>query len=147
MNITRFEPWSLISQLHRDLDQIATRRLSATPDVDSPVADWMPAVDVIEQKDRFVLRADLPGVKPEDIEVRMEKGVLSLSGERHAESEQDLDGMRRIERFSGRFYRRFALPDTADADNISARSANGILEVTIPKVPEVQTRRITVEAA
>ncbi|MDH4106861.1 MAG: Hsp20/alpha crystallin family protein [Gammaproteobacteria bacterium] len=147
MNITRFEPWGLINQLHRDLDQIATRRLNLGGETDSPVADWIPAVDVIEQKDRFVLRADLPGVRPEDIDVRMEKGILSLAGERYGETDLEVDGMRRIERFSGRFYRRFALPDTADADNISARSTNGILEVTIPKLAEVQTRRITVEAA
>ena len=145
MQLNRIEPWAFLNLMNRDLERMLGRNYA---DEDSAIiADWVPAADVLEFDDRFVLRADLPGVKPEDIEVRMEKGVLSLSGERHAESEQDIDGMRRIERFSGRFYRRFALPDTADADNISARSANGILEVTIPKVPQVQTRRITVEAA
>lgn len=147
MNMTRFEPWNLISQLHRDLDQIASRRYVPGSETDSPVADWIPAVDVIEQKDCFVLRADLPGVRPEDIDVRMEKGVLSLSGERRAESDQEVDGMRRIERYTGSFYRRFVLPDSADAEHISARSTNGILEVTIPKLPNVQARKITVEAA
>ena len=78
----------------------ASRRYVPGGETDSPVADWIPAVDVIEQKDCFVLRADLPGVRPEDIDVRMEKGVLSLSGERRAESDQEVDGMRRIERYS-----------------------------------------------
>ena len=77
----------------------------------------------------------------------MEDGVLTISGERHTEKHEEAEGMKRFERVSGRFYRRFTLPETADADGIAARSANGILEVTIPKQPEVQPRRITVEAA
>jgi HSP20 family protein len=149
MNVTRFEPWNLINFLHQDLDQIAGRRfgVSSTDDNGSSVADWVPAVDIVEEKDRFVLRADVPGVKPEDINVNMENGVLSVSGERHLESTEEAQGMRRVERVSGRFYRRFNLPDTADAEEISAKSANGILEVVIPKQPEVQARRITVKTA
>ncbi len=149
MNVTRFEPWNLINFLHQDLDQIAGRRfgVSSTDDNGSSVADWVPAVDIVEEKDRFVLRADVPGVKPEDINVNMENGVLSVSGERHQESTEEAQGMRRVERVSGRFYRRFILPDTANAEEISAKSANGILEVVIPKQPEVQARRITVKTA
>jgi HSP20 family protein len=109
-------------------------------------SDWTPAVDIVEEKDRYVLRADVPGVKPEDIAVNMENGVLSVSGERFDESTEEAQGMRRVERVSGKFYRRFNLPDTADAEEISARSANGILEVVIPKQPEVKARRITVES-
>lgn len=149
MNVTRFEPWTLINLLHRDLDRIAGRRFGAG-DIDhgdSPVADWTPAVDILEEKDRFVLRADLPGVSPDAIDISMEKGVLSLSGERLQEKSTDVDGLKRIERVSGKFYRRFTLPESADAENISARSSNGILEVTIPRQPEVQARRITVQAA
>ena len=144
MNLTRFEPWSLVDLMHRDLDRLASRRLGHNNDEQS-VADWVPAVDIVEEKDRFVLRADVPGVDPKDIDVSMDSGVLSVSGERKSETESDADGVRRIERFSGRFYRRFTLPDTADAENISARSQNGILEVSIPKLAVVQARRITVE--
>lgn len=147
MNITRFEPWSLINLLHRDLDQLAERRFGRPSDDGNSVADWTPAVDVVELKDRFVLRADLPGVAVGDIDVRMEDGMLSLSGERRQQSDEEVDGVRRIERASGKFYRRFSLPETADAEHISARNANGILEVSIPKLPEVQARRITIEAA
>ena len=149
MNVTRFEPWSLINLLHQDLDQIAGRRFGAgaTDNDGSSVADWVPAVDIVEEKDRYVLRADVPGVKPEDIDVNMEDGVLSVSGERHHESTGEAKGMRRVERVSGKFYRRFTLPDTADAEEISAKSANGILEVSIPKQPEIAARRITVESA
>ena len=82
MNITRLEPWSLLNLMHRDLDRFAGRRFD-TDDVEglsNSVADWVPAVDIVEHKDRFVLRADLPGVSPDDIDVSMEKGVLSVSG-------------------------------------------------------------------
>ena len=88
MNLTRFEPWSIVDLLHRDLDRLAGRRVSLG-DADGAVTDWVPAVDIVEEKDRFVLRADVPGVKPEDIAVNMENGVLSVSGERHAESTEE----------------------------------------------------------
>ena len=142
MNLVRFEPWSLIDQFHRDLNRSLVRPGSATG-----VADWTPAVDIVEQNDRFVVRADVPGVEPADIDVSMDKGVLTIAGERKAEEQSEADGVRRYERVSGRFFRRFTLPETADADGITARGANGILEISIPKQPEVQARRITVEAA
>ncbi len=146
MNIARFEPWNFVDLLHRDLDRLATQR-TATGSAENPVADWVPAVDIIEEKDRYVLRADVPGVRPEDIDVSMDSGVLSVSGERHAIAPADDSGVQRIERATGRFLRRFTLPETANADGIAAKCANGILEVSIPKMPEVQSRRITVEAA
>jgi HSP20 family protein len=149
MNITRFEPWSLFDVLQRDFDRMAGRRMSlpGTDDNGHSVADWVPAVDIVEEKDRFVLRADVPGVKPEDIDVSMENGILSVSGQRHEESTEESEGVRRLERISGRFYRRFSLPDTANAEEISATSANGILEVVIPKQPEIKARRIAVKSA
>ena len=77
----------------------------------------------------------------------MDADVLSLSGERHSETSDEYEGLKRVERISGKFYRRFTLPETADAEGITAKSNNGILEITIPKQPEVLARRITVEAA
>lgn len=144
MNITRYEPWTFLDLLHRDLDTLAGKRRDAA---DSPVTDWVPAVDIIEEKDRFLLRADVPGVAAEDIDVSMDAGVLNLSGERRAEEKSEESGVRRIERATGRFFRRFTLPETADAEGITARYENGILEVSIPKTPEIQARRISVEAA
>lgn len=146
MNLVRFEPWSFADLVQRDFDRLAGRRVGRDS-VETSVSDWAPAVDIVEEKDRFVLRADVPGVAREDIEVAMEEGVLTISGERHTERHEDAEGVKRFERVSGKFYRRFTLPETADAEGIAARSANGILEVTIPKQPEVQPRRITVEAA
>jgi HSP20 family protein len=146
MHVTRFEPWSIADLMHRDFNRFAKRQFVRSG-VDQPVADWVPAVDIIEEKERFVLRADVPGVDPANIDVSMDAGVLTVSGERHVEDIAEEDGMRRMERSSGRFFRRFTLPETADADNITAKSHNGILEVTIPKQAMIEARRITVEAA
>ena len=149
MNMSRFEPWSLINVMHRDLDQIAARRnrLNDNGENDHSVADWVPAVDIVEEKERFVLRADVPGVNPDDIDVSMDKGVLSVSGQRHDKRPEDASGAQRLERATGNFYRRFALPDTASADEISASSENGILEIVIPKQAQVESRRIVVNSA
>lgn len=146
MTLTRFEPWSVVDLLHRDLDRLSRGRISQASSDDS-VADWVPAVDVIEEKDRYVLRADLPGVQAADIDLSMDAGTLSISGSREAAPSVEYSGFQRLERANGRFFRRFSLPETADADSISAKSDNGILEVSIPKQPVVQTRRITVESA
>ena len=145
MTITRFEPWNYLDLLHRELDRMvdAGRRTSG----EQSVADWTPAVDIIEEKDRFVLRADVPGVRPDDIDVSMDNGTLSLSGERHPIAAGEDSGVQRIERATGRFLRRFTLPETANAEAITAKCTDGILEVSLPKTPEVQARRITVEAA
>jgi len=146
MNIRRYEPWSIFDLMQRELLPYAGRR-SALDHADNTVADWVPAVDIVEEKDKFVLTAEVPGVDPAKIDVSMDAGVLSVSGERQHESGNETGGLKRVERISGKFYRRFTLPESADAEGIAAKSSNGILEVTIPKQPEVQARRITVEAA
>ncbi|MFQ6006189.1 MAG: Hsp20/alpha crystallin family protein [Woeseia sp.] len=146
MKLRRYEPWSLLDLFERDLIPLAGHR-PALSHANGTVADWVPAVDILEETDRFVLKADVPGVDPADIEVSMDAGVLSLSGERHSETSDQSEGLKRVERIAGKFYRRFTLPETADAEGVSAKSGNGILEVTIPKQPEVQAKRITVEAA
>ena len=151
MNVTRFEPWSLLNRLHRELgylDQFAGRGFGAGDESgEQSVADWVPAVDIVEEKERFVLRADLPGVNTDDIDISMDKGLLSISGERHQEKSEQAEGLQRVERVTGRFYRRFTLPETVDADAISAKSANGILEVSIPKQPKAPARRISVQTS
>ena len=144
MNTIRYEPWSLMTQLHREMNRLFDRE-----EGEAAVAatDWVPAVDIKEEAQRFVLRADVPGVNPKDIEITMEEGVLTLRGERKAETRDEADGWRRVERVSGQFFRRFSLPDTADAEGVTARGSNGVLEIVIPKQAKVQPRRITVKAA
>lgn len=107
-------------------------------------SQWVPHVDVKEEKDRFVLYADLPGIDPNDIEVSMDKGILTIKGERSSETSEQTDRFSRIERHYGSFYRRFALPDSADPEGIQAHGRNGVLEITIPKRPEAAPRRIPI---
>ena len=138
MKIARFEPWPYVDVLNRQ-QRRTPRSAGAT--------EWVPAVDIIEEKGHFLLRADVPGVAATDIELSMDGGVLTVSGVRHREETGEDAGVQRAERSSGRFLRRFTLPETVDTDRIAAKTRHGILEVSIPKIPEVQARRITVEAA
>ncbi len=144
MSLVTYEPWSLVNRLHRDLDNLMAGRGPADPESSSAVADWIPAVDISEESDRFILTADVPGVDPKDIEVSMENGVLTLSGKREFSGRDEQNGYRRVERVSGSFFRRFTLPETADAESITAKSAHGVLEISIPKQPKVMPRRIDV---
>ncbi len=147
MAITRQDPWSLFSQLNSELNRMFENRPPMRTDEEGNVvaSDWMPAVDIREDDQAFTIFADIPGVDPKDIEVHMEKGVLSISGQRAKETREERDSYKRIERTRGSFLRRFSLPDTADADKIAARCRNGVLEVTIPKHERIQPRKITVE--
>lgn len=144
MSMIRYQPWGLMRSLHEDLDKLFEQRLGMDETTGS-VANWTPPVDIREEEDRFLLHADIPGVKPEDIEVTMENGVLTISGNRAETREQDADGYRRVERVAGRFFRRFTLPDTANAEGITAKSTHGVLEVIIPKHERVMPRRISVD--
>ncbi|MFB9069208.1 Hsp20/alpha crystallin family protein [Pseudofulvimonas gallinarii] len=108
-------------------------------------SQWAPRVDIKEENDRFLIQADIPGVDPKDIEVSMDKGILSIKGERNTEAREESERFTRVERARGVFYRRFALPDSADAEGIRASGRHGVLEITIPKRPEASPRRITVE--
>jgi HSP20 family protein len=142
MTILRYEPWSLVNRLHRHLDEAFTADAG-----DSDGAWWIPQVDVHEEPERFAVLVDVPGVEPKDIEITAEKGVLTVRGERHAATETDSSAYRRLERRSGKFLRRFTLPDSANLDAISAKHTHGVLEVTIPKQAKLQPRRIEVAAA
>ena len=107
-------------------------------------AEWAPAVDIKEEDNQFVLLADIPGVKPEDIEVHMDAGVLTVKGEKESVTKTEKDGYKRVERSSGSFYRRFNLPDSADGDAINAKCKHGVLEITIPKREAVKPKKINV---
>ncbi|HHJ17426.1 MAG TPA: Hsp20/alpha crystallin family protein [Gammaproteobacteria bacterium] len=148
MSMVRYEPWGLLNQLHGEVDRLFNTRMGRYGDDGDQLAtsDWVPAVDIKEEDDRFVIHADVPGVDPKDIEVNMEDGVLSIKGERQSETTDEREGYKRVERVRGSFFRRFSLPDTANADAISARSKNGVLEVVIPKQEKVLPKRIQVES-
>lgn len=145
MKLIRFEPWSIADCIQRDLGQLACRRSKAG--TVTRAVDWSPAIDIVEEKARFVLRADLPGINPEDVDLVVDDGCLVISGERQAGDRSDVEGIERYERRTGRFRRRLTLPETADAEAIVAKSNYGTLEISIPKLPGALPRRIDVEAA
>lgn len=147
MSITRYDPMSRFTQLQKELERLFDPRALGNEDSSSvATCDWIPAVDIREEANRFVIHADIPGVDPKDIDITMENGVLTLKGERLSERKEEREGYKRVERARGTFYRRFGLPDTADAGRISARGANGVLEIVIPKQEYTQPRKITVES-
>lgn len=137
-------PWGLLSQLD-DINQLFDRVGPVDEGSGELTTDWAPAVDIREEQDRFLLRADVPGVDPKDIEITMENGTLTIRGHRKEVKEEEHNGWRRRERLHGEFFRRFMLPDSADAEAIQAESKNGVLEVVIPKEEKVQPRRIEVK--
>lgn len=144
MNVVRYEPWSTLSQFQNELGKLFDRRLSSDDNSMVETSHWTPFVDVKEEANRFVLYADIPGVDPKNIQITMENGVLSIRGERTEETKEEKEGYSRVERMKGVFYRRFALPDTADSDNISAHGEHGVLEISIPKREKAKTRKIEV---
>jgi HSP20 family protein len=138
MTVVRYEPWSLLNRLRRELDQTFEPAAQAS---------WTPAVDIHEEPKQFVVRADLPGVSPKDIEITAEKGVLALRGSRNFEQQSDDGHYSRIERVSGKFVRSFTLPENVATDQINAKFKDGVLELTIPKIAKAEPRRIEVQAA
>ena len=133
--------------LQEEIKQVFDRFFNeAEGDASSVVtSQWVPRVDIKEEPNRFVILADLPGVDPNQIEVNMDKGILSIRGERHSEDRTEGERYSRVERAHGVFYRRFALPESADPDGIAATGRHGVLEITIPKRPETTPRRISVQ--
>ena len=148
MSLVRYEPWGLLNQRHADIGRMLNARVRRPAEDSDPLAasDWTPAVDIREEEQRYVIHADVPGVKPGDIEVKMDDGVLSIKGKRQSESSEEREGYRRVERVRGSFSRRFSMPDNADADAVSARSKDGVLEIVIPKQAKVLPKRIKVES-
>lgn len=146
---TSRHPWAVQSGLQNDLKQVFDRFFGEATEGDQSnvvTSQWAPRVDIREEPARFVIEADIPGVDPKNIEIHMDKGILSIRGERAGESKQDGANYTRVERSRGSFYRRFALPDTANADGIEAKGAHGVLEIVIPKRAETTPRRISVNA-
>ena len=144
MNLVYYQPWSLVDRWHREIDQYLNRSPDASQPAVTDTPTWTPSVDLQEESDRFILRADVPGVAPKDIEVSAEDGTLTVRGERPPREHVSGDGFEHIERVAGTFLRRFTLPDSARAEAIKARYADGVLEIEIPKQPRVEAKRISV---
>ena len=144
MTVVRYEPWALVGRLQKDIDRLFANAPLATA-ADSGA--WLPPVDIHEDAEGFQLHIDVPGVDPKAVEITSEQGVLTIRGQRAETRAANSEGYRRVERIKGEFQRRFSLPEIADTHNIRARCVNGVLEISIPKLAQVQPRRIDVEAA
>ena len=154
MSNVRYQPWNTLNRFREDLfrndlGQFFNPEQTTEQNSDVPTQaasnDWVPAVDVKETENEFVLHADIPGVDPKDIDVNMEKGLLTIQGQRDTSKTEENEGYTRVERHYGAFLRRFTLPDTADADKINAKYDNGVLQIVIPKQAKLQPRKIEVE--
>ena len=140
MNITKYEPWEIINQW------LDTSPLGQKGEDQSMIAtsQWRPAVDIKEDDNSYIIVADIPGVKPEDIDISMENQMLTIKGERNETINETKENYSRAERIKGIFHRRFSLPEIADGESISAKSKHGVLEIRIPKKTQAQARKITV---
>jgi HSP20 family protein len=148
MSLIPYREWSPLSQLRDEVNRLFSVMNEAETS-SGATSSCMPAVDIHEYDDRFALFVDLPGVEPNQVEITLASGVLTLSGERTTEKpvgRSDREVVTRLERGTGRFYRRFILPDSIDSDQIRAVGRNGVLEVSIPKQAKAQPRRIKVAA-
>ena len=146
MAIIRWEPARELQSIRQEMN-----RLFGTF-FDSPAGAgdggalrrWIPAMDLIEEDDRYVLRADLPGVREDEVHVELEDNVLTISGERKSEHEERKEGLYRLERASGSFSRSLTLPEGIDPDSIQARFDKGVLEVRVPKREQRKPRRVAI---
>lgn len=135
------QPWELLTELNNLLE-----RPSQRDETSVETSRWLPAVDIKEEPDQFVLYVDVPGVDSAHIDIQMENNVLTIKGTREETKKEDKDSFHRIERIKGVFYRRFTLPNTADADQISAKTKQGVLEIVIGKKKLARARKIEIKA-
>ena len=133
-----------LADLRNEIDRLFESPLSELTRTSQLLSGWTPALDVYEDKDSFVVKAELPGMKKEDIEVSLHDGSLSISGERKTESKREDSEVYRAERFFGRFQRTVTLPTTVAADKVKAAYNDGILTITLPKTEEAKPKKIDV---
>jgi HSP20 family protein len=143
-DVMRQDPWSVMPRLQDEINRLfGTARENESS---SATATWVPLVDVHEYADRFELYVDLPGVDPAAVDLTLDDGILTVSGDRAqtTRKERDEPQGRRVERGHGRFYRRFVLPDTVDSEKVNATGSQGVLTITIPKQPKAVPRKIQI---
>jgi HSP20 family protein len=147
MALVNYDPLFSVRRLQDDINR-AFSGWQSNDSSSSVTADWVPSVDINEFEDKFQLYVDLPGIDPKDVEITLESGVLTITGERFIQAEKADENIvrRRTERGSGRFYRRFVLPESVDADKVKAVDRHGVLEIVIPKQAKAMPRRIEVAA-
>ena len=147
MRVIKWEPFRDVDDMFERVFADTMRRWPRTSNDERRVYDWAPAADVSETDGEYIIKAELPEVRKDDLNITVQEGVLTLAGERKAEKREDNEKLHRIERFHGTFSRRFTLPDDADEQGIKAESKDGILVIRIPKhkVAHPQPRQIQVQ--
>jgi HSP20 family protein len=146
MALVRWEPVREVTSLQSEMSRLFNTFFDTptTPN-GSTARRWIPAIDLVETEDDFVLKADLPGLKEEDVNIEVAENVLTVSGERKAEHEDKREGYVRVERSYGSFRRSLTLPKGVDAEAVTANFDNGVLEVHIPKPEERKPRRVAIQ--
>jgi len=145
MALVRWEPVRELSSLQNDMNRLFNTFFDTPTAGNGTVRRWIPAMDLVEAEDHFVLKADLPGLSEEDVHIDVEGDVLTVSGERKAEHEDKREGYVRVERSYGSFRRSLTLPEGVDAEAVSASFDRGVLEVSIPKPEQRKPRRVAIQ--
>ena len=147
MNIVRYDPFRELRSLQDEMNRLLSSSFSRSGDKNEQMwsGSWTPSVDISENKDQLILEAELPGMKPEDVEISIENSVLTLRGERKFEKKEDGDNLHRVERSYGSFTRSFTLPPTISAENATVAFENGVLRLTLAKREEAKPRRIEIK--
>jgi HSP20 family protein len=143
MALVRWDPIRELDSLQGDMNRLFDRFFDR-PGNGGAHRRWIPAMDLVEKDDHLELRADLPGMSEDDVDIEVKDGVLTISGERKAEQEETREGYRRVERAFGRFTRSVALPEGIDPNDVRANFENGVLEVRIPKPKESKPTRVQI---
>ncbi len=145
MALIRWDPIRDLDSLQSDMNRLFDRFFEGGRNANGgAIRRWIPPMDLVESDDHLVLRADLPGMKEDDVEIEIKDGVLTVSGERKTQLEDKHEGYYRLERATGTFSRSLTLPDGVDAEAIKATFDNGVLEVRIPKPVQAQPRRVQI---
>jgi HSP20 family protein len=148
MNIVKWDPFLELEGIQDRLNRMFSSRPYRGVDRDElAFAEWAPAVDIQETDNEYVVKADLPEVKKEDVKVEFEDGILTVEGERKQEQDEKGNKFHRVERAYGKFVRRFALPTDVDATKVSAEFKEGVLNVHLPKSPNGKPKAISVKVA
>ena len=143
--LTRWDPFRELARVQEEMNRALGDERSQFRGADS--VGWTPSCDIYEDGEEIVVRAELAGVEPKDVEVRFENGVLTLKGERTLEKAEKRENYHRVELSYGTFTRAFSLPASIDAEKIRAESKNGVLHVHLPKKPEAKPKSIQVEVS
>lgn len=148
MALIRWEPARELGTLQNEMNRLFNTFFDApTPTNGGASRTWIPAMDLVETEDDFVLRADLPGMSEQDVHIELEDNVLTVSGERKAEHEERKEGYYRVERSSGAFRRTLTLPEGVDPDSVKAAFDRGVLEVRIPKPEQRKPRKVAISVS